>query len=288
MKIAYLLMLLAFIPFNAQAGRNISLPFSESFNSGDTWTHDLAWLDCGAQAVHLNNGGWTGGAADFKPPTSPCTGGGINGGMSTFGRLQGFNAPQINIRFLLKIGRSYSEDVRDGGGSYINKFIDVHGDSGHRYGILTLNRSDYYGGYLAFGVLGDHETYRYAVSGRGWIEDAPLKIDQGGSNQYTDEWICVEYEIRPSDNSTTVYVWTQDGAFSGPLASATRTQSGMISMVDIGGYFNSYVVNNTTNHLTYDEIRIDTRFIGPPAGFVTGAGVSLPSNPTSVTITQVQ
>ncbi len=279
-RITFLTIVFLMIASTAMAARNISLPFEERFDNGDTWTHDLTWVACGGQATHYNSGGWQGGHADFKPPESPCTAG-INGGMSTFGRLQGFSASQVNIRMLLRIGSTYYEDLRDGGGGYINKFIDVHGGTGHRYGILTINRGP---GFLALGVLGDHEVYRYVTGGQ-WIGDAEFRIDENGSNAYTDEWICLEYEIRPADNTTRVYIWTQDGRYNGYQIVTNRTQSGPISMIDIGGYYNTYLVNNNSNHLKFDDIRIDDSFIGPPAGFLSGGGSQADNTSPSVAIT---
>lgn len=259
----------------AYAGRIISLPFEERFDNGDTWTHDLSWLDCGASSRHYNTNGWNGGHADYQPPPNACAGGGSNrnGGMSAFARLEGFSAPQLNIRFLIKIGPDYAEDLADGGGGKENKLIDVHGGSGHRFGVLSLNWTNQNGTYLALGTWADYSVVTYTNAGRGWIEDAEFRIDENGSNQYTNEWICVEYEIRPSNNTQTIYVWTQDGAFSGPTVIATKTQSGNMSYADIGGYFNAYMPTvRDTNHLKFDEIKLDTSFIGPPAGFGSGGG----------------
>lgn len=270
-----LLILLTLTVSTAYAGRNITLPFEEKFDSGDTWTNDLVWVQCGAQARHYNSGGLTGGYADFMPPSTACASPSpnANGGMSTFGRLEGFSAPQLNFRFLMKVGSSYAEDLADGGGGKENKLIDVHGNSGHRFGVLSLNWTNQNGTYLALGTWADGNVVTYTNSGRGWIEDAEFKIDLNGNNQYTDEWICIEYEIRPANNTQTIYVWTSDNAFSGPTVIATKTQSGNMNYADLGGYFNAYVPTiRDSNHLKFDEIKLDTRFIGPPAGFSDYAG----------------
>ena len=149
--------------------------------------------------------------------------------------------------------------------SLINKFIDIEHPAG-RATILGLQVNSNGTPHLAFGILTDSEVYKYSNSGNGWVEEADLKIDEGGNGAYTDEWICVEVETAPLSNEVKIYIDTQDGAFTGEYVTGTKTQSVMLSSF-YWSYYNLIVGADADSHIGLDNIRVDSSFIGCPTGF---------------------
>lgn len=255
----------------------VTLPWTECFENGDTWSSNFAASECGGSASHNSTAGWGGGGCvEITPPTSACTGGGINGGNVGFGGAQSSGGSvtftgvnEFHLRFLVKIGSAYLATASNGGGSLINKFVDVGHSGGSRAGILGLQvKSSSSPNWLAFGVLDDSEAYVFA-EGRGWVEDAALQIDSGGGGDYVDEFICVEYVLNVTTNETSLYLWTQDGVHSGHVVTTTRTNTNTISNF-YWSYYNLYCTSSANNHIFLDNIKVATSYIGPPTGFVTG------------------
>ena len=255
----------------------ITLPWTECFENGDTWSSVFAASECGGSASHNSSAGWGGGGCvEITPPTSACTGGGINGGNVGFGGAQSSGgAPEFtgvnefHLRFLVKIGSTYLSTATNGGGSMINKFVDVGHSGGSRAGILGLqvkySSAPYW---LAFGIQDDTEGYVFA-EGRGWVEDAALKIDSGSGGDYIDEYICVEYVLDVTNDTSSLYLWTQDGVHSGHVVTVTKTNSSTINKF-YWSYYNLYCTASANNHIFLDNIKAATSYIGPPTGFVTG------------------
>ena len=253
------------------AARSISLPYELKFDSGDNWTADLRWVECGGTVTHVTAGCWSGGCARITPPTSACTGGGINGGVACLGKFEGFSATRLNIRFLLKVGPTYYSSARNGGGSMINKFIDVHSNAGARFGILGFQAGP---GYSAFGVLTNpSQAYVYASPpSRGWIEDSPFRVSDSGN--HGGEWISVEYEIDGNTDTTSVFITEANGTQTTITAASANT--GYMNDFYIGGYHNGYFVSDPGTYMLIDELKISNSRIGTPSGFTGSAALSPP------------
>jgi hypothetical protein len=268
----------------SMAARNINLPFELKFDGGDNWTADLAWAECGGTVTHVTSGCWSGGCAKITPPTSACTGGGINGGMASLGNFEGFSTERLNIRILLKVGPSYYRSARNGGGSMVNKFIDVHSSSGARFGILGFQahftsagpppNTDYY----AFGLMSvPSQSYVFASPpSRGWIEDSPFRVSDTAN--HGGEWICVEYEINAIADTTSVFITAANG--NQTMISTSSSNTGSMNLFVIGGYHNGYFVSDSSTYMLIDELKVSTARIGPPAGFTGGQAniIAAPSN----------
>lgn len=252
----------------------ITLPYTQNFDT-NAWVAQLARTECGGTSTHTTTGCFSGGCAKITPPTSPCTGGGINGGATGLGWFDYASTPTIHIRFLIKFGTRFPSGVRNGGGGLINKFILL--DSPSRIGILGLNGSDTDGRYVAFGCLDNNEVYKFASSGRAWIEDAALKIKD---TQRTNEWIAVEYWVNTQTDRTGLYIWTLDRAFNGvyiDVPSVESAPSGGFYM----SYYNSYGAADPNNYYLIDNLAVSTSYIGPPEGF---GGPQAPAPPTNLRI----
>jgi len=133
-------------------------------------------------------------------------------------------------------------------------------------GILGLLESNSDGKYLAFSVLNYDATYKFRTPpNRGWIEDAEFRIT---ANANTQEWIAVEYWINTNDETTGVYIWTQDGQTY--TIEDVQAPAGVLQTGFYMTYFNGYGNADSGNYYLIDNMEVSTEYIGPPAGFLGG------------------
>lgn len=249
------ILLLLHIP--AFAARNISLPFELKFDSMNY--SDLLWVAGGGTHTFEASGGWSGGAAKFTPPNSAP--GQTYTGLGSF---NGLNTNQVNIRFLVKFGPTYESTARADGYGYQNKFVIVEPDSGNR-GMTIFERYSSSPYYYTWGNCDDN-TCLYD-GGEWW----PNGRDSFRSTDYADQWVCIELECNAANNATTVYIWTLDGQFAGEYMTGSLSAGNAFRAVQIiGGYFNGHHVSDPNNYIKFDELKIDSRYIGPPEGFLSG------------------
>jgi len=261
--IAVVLMMLA---SPAHAGRNITLPFEEKFDSGDTWTADLRWVVNGATGTHLVTGGWKGGCARFTPPTSAP---GSNGTYSGLGSFTGLNHKTIHIRYLMKIGATYHLTHQ---GMPQNKHVILNKHVGSDRGMTMLQKYvDAPPHYHTFGAYSNNGGASYYQGGG--ITPPPFWPNGQDAFKNTDhlaEWFCIEHAFDLNAGTARIYLWTQDGSLSGQYIEAPKDTSSTYSEVQIiGGYYNSYHTADPDTYLLFDELKIATSFIGPPPGFLT-------------------
>jgi len=254
------------------AGRDIELPFEEKFDSGDTWTADLAWVVNGATATHIPSSGcWSGGCAKFTPPYELSVGG--NGTYCGMGQFHFDATTQFNVRLLVKLGPTFIETI-DLDTSTINKFIIVEGTS--RLGILGLCApSDAYEDPPSLVGLGPSDggsggyvyTHDYGDWRDGIPQNAEFKI--GAIAGYINEWIAVEYELNSTTPHARMYIWTQDGVFNGEVIYLDTPAIPSATYIDIlGGYYNTRHLNQDSDtYMMIDELKMSNSYIGPPAGF---------------------
>jgi hypothetical protein len=273
----FLVLLMFFIPFSTKADLSVTLPYTLNFDN-NSWVSQGALEECGGTSTHVTSGCYSGGCMKVTPPTSPCTGGGINGGQTGIGWFSYSSTNSIHIRFLIKVGTTFASNVANGGGGLINKFILL--DNPERVGILGFNGSDSDGRYIAFGALDNNEVYWFDNEHSGWIEYADLKVkDASRSN----EWIAVEYWVNSTTDRTGIYIWTLDGTFNGsyvdiPSGNTSGSQGFYMS------YFNSYGVADTNNYYMIDNLQISSSYIGPPDGFGSGGDTTPPAAPTNLSV----
>jgi hypothetical protein len=263
-----------FLATSATAGRTISLPFEETFDNGDTWTHDLLWVANGASGTHDSTGGWRGGAAKIFPPTNIL--GGENGTYAGMGAFGGLDHRRLNVRYLMRIGPTYHTTHQ---GMPQNKHIIVNKHEGRERGMTMLQEYPD-APYHTFGAFSDNGDITYYATGAQWPNgDDPFK-----NTDYLDEWFCIEHEWDLDQGIARVYIWTRDGRLDGLYVTAPKVTTSSFSEVQIiGGYFNGYHLSDPNNYIMYDELKIDDGFIGPPDGFLTDSAVSDIPRPTGVT-----
>ena len=254
------------------AGRNISLPFEQNFDTMDY--SDLIWISGGATHTHLPSGGWQGGAAKFTPPTSSSS-----QYYSGLGSFNGINEKKLHIRVLAKVGSTYHVNQRSVGYGYQNKFIIVTRGGADR-GMTIFERCGS-SGYYTFGACDDNTCLYECGGSPDWW---PNGSDAFKSTDYLDEWFCLELECDLTTRTSKIYLWTQDGVLDGEyMSTALASGSGAYDAIQIiGGFYNGYHLSDENTYVMFDELKIDTQFIGPPAGFVGGGPIN-----SSVTVTAI-
>jgi|GEM_PF-2043577 len=247
----------------AHAGIVINLPYEENFDSG-TYQSSLTWVSEGATHQWLPSGGWFGGgAAKFTPPT--------NGqGYSGLGLFDIANrSNQLNVRFLIYWGARYTIDSSFEG----NKWVIANRASGLDDDRLIAMQHSYYESSWQPGICQNIEcSYR---------PDSKFDI-----SQWTEQWISVEFEGIIDSGVMRVYISTQDGTYNDTvyLDVDNPMRSSQWDMIQIiGGYFNGGATASSDNYYLIDELRIDSRHIGPLIGFIAaGPDVSFSSNASAV------
>ena len=261
------------------ADEHVTLPWEKTFDSGYDWSGELKFTtDCGAGSgpshTYRNTSEycWSGGCADFKAPSAACASG--DGGVSAYGWI--FFDPQttLNVRWLMKVGNTYTEDAGGGHWQYENKLLDIHGSGHARHGLVCTWRT---GNYTSVGIW-DHTNNAWFNNGTGWPdpditqENAAVVIDDSGDNALTDVWLCFEFQVTVGGTQY-IRMTEQDGSYVEWHAPAIQS-SGTISDLYLGGYFNMHIpTERQSNHLIFDELRLvggmaPNTFMGPPDGFL--------------------
>jgi hypothetical protein len=271
-----LILCILLVATNAYADRAITLPWELTFDN-NSWVSDLARGECGGTSTHVTEGCYSGGCARIVPPTTPCAGGGINGGGVGLRWITYPATTRIHIRFLIKFGPTFASSMRNSGGNLEVKFLVL--DSPSRVGLLGLLGSDTDGRYLAWAAYGNLNVWTFRNQEPVWIEYAPFRIRD---NVRSQEWIAVEYWVDSATDRTGVYVWTQDGAQSGSIVDVPKSNS-VNSTGFWMSYFNSYGVANEGNWYLIDNLAVSTSYIGPPQGF-TGGQASIVSPPQNMRV----
>lgn len=252
----------------------ISFPHSDDFSS-ESYTI-INEGTCG-QVIYTTGAdcyGGSGGCVKVIPPTS--------GGQCSAG-ITGYNFPDtktLNVRFLIKIGSQYEETARSVGYGYQNKMLIVPRTvetSVRGMGIFEHNSES---GWFTWGACEDNSCLYYDGSdGFAW----PHANDTFQSSLYSEQWVCVEWELNITSGFSKLYIWTADGINNGLHQEYTYTeQSGDVGYYEsiqvLGGFFNGYHTSNANAYLLYDNLVISNEYIGPPSGFGaearTAAGVT--------------
>lgn len=249
-----------------------SLPHVENFDA-NTYG-DAVWTTQGATQTWMPTGGWRGGAAKFTAPLAE--------GYSGLGQflLSGMatRPEQLNVRFLIYYGSTWQE--YGPGGKLI--IMNRDGNQG-RPMVIIRDWTESAGTWETWGAC-DGTVCRYQ-GGDFWPDGTDrLRVGNRSMNARENEWISVELEANSRTGMIRLYVDTQDGALSGLYVERYMDDTGpggVWSMIDIiGGYMNSGSTRqDPENYFMIDELKIDSRRIGPPAGFV---GVPRPSAPTAL------
>jgi len=258
-----LILCILLVATNAHASRAVTLPWELNFDN-NAWVAELARGECGGTSTHVTAGCYSGGCMKIIPPTTPCAGGGINGGGVGLQWITYPSTSRIHVRFLVKFGPTFPSSMRNSGGNLEVKFLVL--DSPSRVGLLGLLGSDTDGRYLAWCAYGNQNVWTFRNQSPVWVEYAPFRIKDGVR---TEEWIAVEYWVDSSTDRTGVYVWTRDGKQNGSIVDVAKSNS--VSSTGFWmSYFNSYGVSNEGNWYLIDNLAVSTNYIGPPQGFTGG------------------
>jgi hypothetical protein len=262
------------LPLSSQAGRSITLPHEERFDT-NAWLSDLPWVGQGGTVTWEQSGGWGGGGAvKITPPT-------LNEGYAGLGAFNGFgNQTQFNVRFLAWFGSSYAEKAQG------VKHVIVHRGTALRpmeienvnqvNGELRKFWTPCLGTVCALRNPNDRTDQPFYVSG----------------THRVNEWVSIEFETDLLAGRVNLYIHTQDGQVSGLYSSfdMSRQESPpftnypVTELQGIGFYWgqpDEYAPVATRDEHTYmkvDEVRLDSRYIGPPAGFLDNPPPGAPTN----------
>lgn len=246
-------------------------PFRADFDRNDY--NDMVKLTQGATHTWDPNGGWSGGAAKFTPPT-------LNEGYCGLGQFSGIdrnvgNVRRLNVRFLIKHGPTFHTYAAT------NKLVIMNRAAGTlRPMIISKNHQ----------VVRDWRTYR-PCHGTWCVppvtDNEGLKIGPDPGSR-KNEWISVELEADLDRRVINLYIYTADGEVSGlytvnPFIDDNDSGAGFFERIDVlGGYFGKdYGRADAGNYFMIDELEIDSQYIGPPQGFV-GSVVAPPSYPGNI------
>ncbi|WP_116813672.1 hypothetical protein [Steroidobacter cummioxidans] len=265
------------IATSASAARTIrSLPFTETFDANNY--SDIVWTTQGATQTWMPNAGYNGrGAAKFTGPNAE--------GYSAAGQFI-FGMPtipeQINIRVLVYQGRMWHELGAGGKLMILNR-------TGNRGRPMVIATDYQAGNWESWGAC-DGTVCRFE-GGDMWPngrERLRLGNNTQGNGKRSNEWISVELEANTRTGMIKLYIDTQDGALSGLYVERYMDDTGpggTWSYIDlIGGYMNwGNVRADPENYFMLDDIVVNDRYIGPPAGFRTGTSAR-PNPPTSLSV----
>jgi len=244
--------------FSANAGRSISLPFEENFDSSD-YTSDLIWVSNGAVHTWQSTGGWNGGAAHFEMGTS-------NQPHAGLGQFTSIGATQLNIRFLYYIPSDYCTDFSS---DPYNKWIIIISNLGADYR-SWLCQNGYAAGSVNPGLCNGTDC--------DYVSSPRFNICT-----HSGEWVCYEYQNDISGNVQKLFITTSDGTFNEYEQNSYGVSIGGSTWETIDGIgFFYQAARSGYTYYKIDELKIDDSYIGPPVGFVDGRG-SAPSPPRGVT-----
>lgn len=263
----------ASVPVYVHAARNITLPHEERFETS-AWTSDLRWAGQGGTATWDQAGGWrNSGAVKITPPR-------LNEGYAGLGQFQGFgNQTHFNVRFLAWFGSSYADKAQG------VKHIIVHRGSALRPmeiedgNVMNGERRKFWRPCLGTTCALHNPGNRY---------DQPFYVSR---TSRVNEWVSFELETDLVAGRVNLYIHTQDGRVSGLYSSfdmsqeetPPHTNNPVTQLQGIGFYWGTpseHAPVSTRDENTYmkiDEVRIDNRYIGPPAGFLGDPQSSVPA-----------
>jgi hypothetical protein len=235
---------------------------------------------------YISDGGWgSGGAARFYGSHTNI-GGGAYRGFNT----PGYGTPdQLNIRYLQKWNAAWggnpASNTTGGANNLKGNMFEINSQ---RFWTQEKTMANVFTGGVtqaSFQLAQSYEGTIYRVhggstpcNGEGSQETYPQAGCDANSSKWgttpfrygarPDEWVCFEYELTRTGRFT-IYIWTQDGDFSGEYMEARSIESGDIGVEGISGMY--YCDNEAAadSWIMLDELVVATAFIGPPAGFVT-------------------
>jgi hypothetical protein len=252
-----------------------SLPYVEHFDT-NAYANDSIWLTGGARQTWESSGGWRGGAAKFFPPTVAQN----YSGLGQFILRLPSTPEQLNVRFLIYHGSTWREYAQG------EKLIIMNREGNRGRPMIILRESS--SGGQTWETMGacDGTVCRYE-GGDYWPDGTDrLKIGNRPVAR-EEEWISVEFEANTRTGMIRLYVDTQDGELSGLYIERPMDDSGpggTWAYIDvIGGFFNNASTADPNNYIKFDELQIDSKRIGPPAGF-TSTSSARPNPPSNVSV----
>lgn len=252
------------------ASAQTTLPIVKSFDTANSYSVNTTQ---GCTHTWVATGGWRGGAAKFTPPT---TGEG-SCEVWAFDFSGMAQVPeQVNVRFLLYHGSTW----REYGPNNKLVILNRNGNSG-RPMIITQEATSNGETFETISAC-DGTVCKYDEGGgysRGGdrlkIGNSPLAREQ--------EWISIELEANTRTGMIRLYVDTQDGDLQGLYIERYMDDTGTggtWSFGGIGGYMAQAIRSDPNNYFMIDEVKVDSRYVGPPSGFTNAVR---PQPPTSVT-----
>lgn len=264
------LLCVIFLCSPAWAARSITLPFALNFDTYDY--SDLVWLSATATHTHITSGCYSGGCAKFTPPTVD------SDNVASLGQFTGLNiSTQLNIRFLVYFGTTWATTVASGSEGYGDKLLIVLASGGRRPMIVLYRYNPSTPHYMAPGACDDADGCNYECGGTPdcyWPDgDDAFTIHDGiGLSDFAGQWVSMELQINVPAQTIGLYIYTRNGEISGLYKQVSRSTTSNLTGIDLlGGYYNQYHTGIDSNtYMLFDELRIQTSYIGPPAGFVGG------------------
>jgi len=268
--------------FNTFAGRSISLPFNEDFDTNNY--SDLVWVSGGATHTWTEDGCWSGGCAKLTPPTSCAV-----SGRAALGDFTDFSSDQLNIRLLVKFGPTWASTASScAGEGFGDKFMDafqsdnrrmlvgwlrdtrISGVDNYPFGLCISSSDTLYNCDSAGGGIPPCDYWspsgKYTTGGCGYDR---FHVGGGHSTDYKNQWISIEVELT-RNNYNRIYIYTQRGEFAGEYVRTAGTSSDnpWNYLRYIGGYYNQdHPTADADTYMMFDELVISSSYIGPPAGF---------------------
>lgn len=285
-----ILLIAALFAFPCWARDIATIPHTENFDAASSVDDLLLTGSCGTVVAYTTTGCYSGGCVEITPPS--CTDGQVTQGLGGWGLPAAQS--QLNVRLLIKIGSTYwttalpSESTPAG---IQNKFIIATRGGSTRQMTILESGSSYFSGFT-WGVckLGTNECWYpipgYTTAPDPWPHWYPRATSPFQTQDYSDQWVCVEFEYNNAAGVYRTYVWTLDGTHNGLYAEITGEPEGQtfIAVQVLGGFFNGYHTTDANNHIMIDNVVISNTYIGPPAGFAGSASRKL-QNVTGVRVT---
>ncbi|MBL8269759.1 hypothetical protein [Steroidobacter sp.] len=250
-----------------------SLPHSENFDT-NAYASDAIWLTGGARQTWMPSAGWRGGAAKFFPPTVAQNYSGLGQFILSLSTVP----EQLNVRWLMYHGTTWREYAQG------EKLIILNRNGNRGRPMIILRESS--SGGQTWETMGacDGTVCRY--EGGDYWPDGTDRLKIGNPPVAREaEWISVEFEANTRTGMIRLYVDTQDGALSGLYIERPMDDTGTggtWAYIDvIGGFFNNASTADENNYVMFDELVIDSKKIGPPAGF---GSSTRPQPPTNVSV----
>jgi len=266
--------------------REIELPWSATLDTEGDYS-DIVWyqpLD-GSAFEHRTTGCWSGGCGRWTPPSSETTTGDMGRRAGIYNLSLADNTTTFHIRWLFRHSANWEEEVESRGYGTQDKWLIVLTTAGTNNRFMSIyeqcrsaaNCIPAGADYFSPGVCGTTDDNGcYYVDNLG--TNQPQAGDDYRSENYEEEWVCFEYAVDLTAQTSTLYIWTQDevynGVYIGPI-STTHIGGAAYAIEGLGHYFNGYYPSEDGVWFEIDEIAIDDEYIGPPSGFVGGAESSI-------------